>query len=188
MIRFLSLLLAAMVVLTASCSRTKLYTGKNVCELLTNNDIAAIMGEPFKPGSLTRLDNEDDEYIGSYCSYESEARSQREPKLPEFRINVRVTYVEPEKASLDVTRRQWEKTAYNGEPFYTNIHEVPGIGDATLAATDYNRFFQTWSLIRPSTEMEVLVSNVAVGEAEERGLLVARKMLSRLQAEPKLKP
>ena len=59
------------------------------------------------------------------------------------------------------------------------------IGDATLAATDYNGFFQTWSLIKPSTEMEVLVTNVAVGQAEERGLLVARKMLSLLQSEPK---
>jgi hypothetical protein len=54
-----------------------------------------------------------------------------------------------------------------------------------LAATDYNGFFQTWSLIKPSTEMEVLVTNVAVGQAEERGLLVARKMLSLLQSEPK---
>jgi hypothetical protein len=41
------------------------------------------------------------------------------------------------------------------------------------------------SLIKPSTAMEVLVVNVAEGEAEERGLPVARKMLSLLQSEPK---
>lgn len=185
MIRFLTPLMIVTLVCAAACSRKKLYTGKNVCELLTNSDIAAIMGEPFRKGILTRLDNEDDEYIGSYCYYESEERSQRDPKLPQFRVNVRVTYGEPEKASLGVTRKEWEKATYNGKPFYTNIHEAPGIGDATLVATDYNRFLQTWSLIKPSTSMEVLVSNVAVAEAEERGLLIARKMLSLLQSEPK---
>ncbi len=77
---------------------------------------------------------------------------------------------------------------YNGKPFYTNIHEVPGIGDGTLAATDYNGFFQTWSLLKPATEMEVMVANVAVGQAEERGFMVARKMLSQLQSEPEPTP
>jgi hypothetical protein len=185
MIRFLTLLMLVSLVCTTACHTTKLYAGKNVCELLTNDDIAAIMGEPFKPGDLTRLDNDDDEYIGSYCVYESVARSQWDAKLPKVRINVRVTYVEREKASLDVTRKQWEKSAYNGKPFYTNIHEVAGIGDDTLAATDYNGFFQTWTVIKPSTTMEVMVANVAGGEAEKRGLLVARKMLGLLQSEPK---
>ncbi len=78
--RFLNLLLAVTLVLTAACSRTRKYAGKDVCALLTNDDIAAIMGEPFQKGSLTRLDDEDDEYIGSCCGYESEARSSLDRK------------------------------------------------------------------------------------------------------------
>jgi hypothetical protein len=188
MMGFLNLLLVVMLAFTAACSRTKKYTGKDVCALLTKDDIAAIMGEPFENGKLTRLDDEDDEYIGSYCVYESQARSSVDPKLPKLLINVRVTYVAPDKASVEVKRKEWEKSAYSGKPFYTNIHEVPGVGDAALAATDYNGFFQAWLLIKPNTKMEVLVTNVAVGEAEERGLRVARKMLSLLQSETKPVP
>jgi hypothetical protein len=96
MTRFLSLSTLVSLAFSAAC-RTKKYTGKDVCELLANRAIAGIMGEPFTPGSLTRLDDEDDEYIGSYCTYESEGRAPWDAKQPKFRVNVRVTYVEPEQ-------------------------------------------------------------------------------------------
>jgi hypothetical protein len=126
--------------------------------------------------------------LGSNCDFESEARSARDPKRPKFRVNVEVTCVEPEKASINVTRKEWLTSNYNGKPFYTNIHDVTSIGDAAIAATDYNRFLKIWSLIKPSTQMKVGVYNVVESEAEDCGVRIARKTFSLLQSEPKPAP
>jgi hypothetical protein len=183
--RLLPTLFAIVLVGSSAACTSKKYKGKDVCELLTNRDIADVMGEPFKKGYRTGMIDDDEEYIGSDCDFESEARAPNAPKQPKFRVNVEVTFLEPDKASLAVTRQEWQTDFYHDKPFYTNIHDVPGIGDGAIAATDYNRSFQLWSLIKPSTKLRVEVFNVVESEAEDRGVRIARNMYSLLLAEPK---
>ena len=180
------LYLSVVVLLASSCGcSTKKYKGKDVCELLTNGDIAGVMGEPFKKGYRTGLIDEGENYVGSDCYFDSEARAPDNPKEPKFRVRVEVTYVETAKASVNVTRKEWETSTYNGKPFYTDIHDVTGIGDAAVAATGYNRSLTIWSLIKPNTKLEVGVYNVVESQAEDRGVRIARKMFSLLQSGPK---
>jgi hypothetical protein len=65
---------------------------------------------------------------------------------------------------------------------------VTGVGDPAIATTDYNRSFQIWSVIEPSTKLEIGVYNVMEGEGEGLAMAIARKMYSLLQSEPKPVP
>jgi hypothetical protein len=174
-------MLAALLVICASC--TKKYTGKSVCELLKAKDIEEIYGEPFQPGQRTLLDNENDEYIGSNCNFESVARAPGAPRQPKFRVFLEVIYVEPEEASIARIRQHWETSTYENKPFYSNIHDLPGFGDAAIGATDFNRAFEIVSILKPTTKIDVTVMNVIEGEAEDRAKRVTQKMLNLLAAE-----
>jgi hypothetical protein len=178
---FPRLVLAALLALCVCC-RTKKYTGNSVCELLKPQDIEAIYGEPFQPGQRTLLDDENDEYIGSNCSFDSVARAPDAPKQAKFRVFIEVIYVEPEEASIAKIRRRWETSTYNNTPFYRNVHDIPGFGDA-IGARDYNGGFEIVSILKPSTKMDVTVMNVVEGEAEDRAKSVAQKMINKLAAE-----
>jgi len=182
------ILMSSLLLLTAC--RFKQYKGKDACELLTNQDIAAFMGEPFKPGYRTGLINDSEEYIGSECNFESVARSASFPKEPRFRINVEVSYLEPENASLAAARKNWEKlNSHEKTPYYGNIHEASDIADGALISKLSNGETEVWALLKPNTKVNVTVMNVLVSEvAEAAGRSITLRMVALLKEERASQP
>jgi hypothetical protein len=175
------LLLTMGMLLLVSCEPTHIYHGKEVCQLITNQDVAEIFHVPFEKGVRTGNLNFDEDYVGSTCSFDSVAKWN--PKQPKFRVVITVEYAPPAETSLDAKRAAWAKDRYNGMPFYTGIHEVSGVADVALAALDYNKTFDVWSILKPSTKIEVGVMGVAPAASEAVAVAVARKTASLVREE-----
>jgi hypothetical protein len=167
--------------LTSACEPARIYHGKDICQLVSNQDIAAIFQAPFDKGERTGHLNFDENYIGSSCTYDSVDKWRRDQ--PKFRVLIAVEYATPEEMSLAKKRAAWEKERYQGTPFYTGIHEMSDVADIALAANDHNKAFDIWAILKPGTRVEVEVMGVMPEQAEPVARAVAQKAVAAVKAE-----
>jgi hypothetical protein len=169
------------VLLSPSCQWNRVYHGKTVCQLMNEREIAAIFGVPFDAGIYSGTLNFDEDYIGSTCSFDS--MDKWKPRQPKLRVSITVEYAAPKETSLETKRAGWERESYNNAPFYTGIHEISGVADVALGAVDYNKAYIVWSILKPSTKVEVSVAGVRADQAEGLAVAVAQKTIAMVKAE-----
>lgn len=178
--------LAAMtllILLSACRVGERRYEGKEVCQLISNQDVENVFGEAFNPGQRMGLLNDGNSHIGSSCDFETLARNPSSTKDYKFRVAIEVRTVEPSEADIVALRKHYETEMYNEKLLYHKVQDLPGVADGAFGAFDPYQMFKLFAIFSPDVQMSVSVYHVVEGEAVARALAVARIVEKRLRDE-----